>query len=47
MRRRKRRRSLIERMYPTLQILSILIGGFAFVGWSMAGIWFLYFLMGN
>ncbi|MDO4605035.1 MAG: hypothetical protein Q4B23_03540 [Helcococcus sp.] len=43
--RKKRRRNLFIRMYPTLKIISILLGGLAFVGWTLMGTWFLYFLM--
>lgn len=43
--RKKRYTWKFENMHKSLQILSIFIGGLAFVGWSMIGMWFLYYLM--
>lgn len=46
--RRKRRlkeRQKRENIRQALEALTFIIGGFAFIGWSMAGIWFLYLIM--
>ena len=45
MKRIKKYRWNFYKMHPSLQILSILLGGLAFVGWTLMGTWFLYFLM--
>lgn len=48
--RRKRRlkeRRKRENIRQSLEALTFIIGGFAFVGWALIGMWFLYFLMGN
>lgn len=46
-RQRKGYRWNFYKMHPSLQLISILLGGFAAVGWTLFGMWFLYFLMGN
>lgn len=47
MRRRKGYRWNFYKMHPVLQGMAIGLVGFATVGWTIFGIWFLYFLMGN
>lgn len=47
MKKRRRYTWNFYKMNPVLQAILIGITGLATIGWTMIGMWFLYFLMGN
>lgn len=44
--RRKKLKWSFENMHQSLQIISFILGGLGFIGWTITGIWLLALVMG-